>query len=273
LNQPSENELSYAAWKKESQDRRRESMRLDYLDDGYSKDGRSRAGPAKRRHATDSIMFLKFLLIFLPWWLRRRLLKLLFGYDLHPKSRIGKSWVYPRNLIMKENARIGHFNLFKGLDHLELGENSSIGHLNWITAHPFGGMHFRHVADRSPSLILAEHSSITSHHFLDCANRIGIGKFTTIAGVHSQFFTQNLDVVNGRQDSRPIEIGSYCLIATGTVILPGSVLPDYSVLSAMSLLNKRYSETHRLYAGVPAVPLKPLPTDALYFTRTQGHVE
>lgn len=218
-------------------------------------------------------MFLKATLIFLPWFFRRRLLNWLFGYNLHPTSRIGRSWVYPKDLTLGENASIGHLTLVKGLDVLQLGEHSSIGNLNWITAHPSGGAHFRHVADRSPSLVLGDHSSITSHHFLDCANRITIGDFSTVAGVHSQFFTHNLDVINGRQDTQPIEIGSYCLVATGTVILAGSVLPNYSVLSAMSLLNKQFSETHRLYAGVPAAPRKQIPADARYFVRKSGYVE
>ena len=51
---------------------------------------------------------LKTAVIFAPWPLRRRLLKLLFGYDLHPTSRIGKSWVYPKQLVLKEYASIGH---------------------------------------------------------------------------------------------------------------------------------------------------------------------
>ena len=218
-------------------------------------------------------MALKLILLFLPWPWRRRLLTWVFGYELHPTSRIGKSWVYPKQLVLRQHASIGHLNFMKGLDRLELGEHSSLGHLNWITGHPSDGVHFKHVVDRCPSLILGDHASITSHHFLDCASRIRIGKFTTVAGVHSQFFTHNLDVENGRQDSRPIEIGAYCLVATGVVIVAGSVLPDYSVLAAMSLLNKRHSETHRLYAGVPAVPVKQISAEALYFKRTRGFVE
>lgn len=216
---------------------------------------------------------LKLLLLGLPWPVRRILLQAAFGYELHPTSWIGMSWVYPKRLVLKANARIGHLTLVKSLDALELGSNSSIGNLNWITAHPSGGVHFRHVPDRSPSLIIGEHSSITSHHFLDCASRIRIGDFTTIAGVHSQIFTHNLDVLRNRQDSRPVEIGSYCLVASGVVILAGSVLPDYSVLSAMSLLNKPHRDSHYLYAGVPAAAIKPLPADALYFSRASGFVE
>ena len=216
---------------------------------------------------------LKAILILLPWPLRRTLLQSLFGYDLHQTSRIGKSWVYPRRLVLGANASIGHLTLVKGLDILELGFESSIGNLNWITGHPCGGIHFRHVPDRSPSLVIGNHSSITSHHFLDCASRITIGHYTTMAGVHSQIFTHNLDVLHNRQDSRPVEIGSYCLIASGVVILAGSILPDYSVLSAMSLLNKPHDEPYRLYAGVPATAIKQLPTDAAYFSRTSGFVE
>ena len=216
---------------------------------------------------------LQVLLLGLPWPVRRVLLQAAFGYELHPTSRIGLSWVYPKRLVLKAQARIGHLTLVKGLDALELGSNSSIGHLNWITGHPSGGVHFRHVPDRSPSLIIGDHSSITSHHFLDCASRIRIGDFTTMAGVHSQIFTHNLDILHNRQDSRPVEIGSYCLVASGVVILAGSVLPDYSVLSAMSLLNKPQRDRYHLYAGVPATPVKPLPEHARYFSRTSGFVE
>lgn len=215
----------------------------------------------------------KALLIILPWPVRRAALQAVFGYELHPTSRIGTSWVYPKRLVLGANARVGHFTLVKGLDLFELGSDSSVGNLNWITGHPSDGVHFRHVLNRSPSLVLGTHSSITSHHFIDCASRVRIGDFTTMAGVHSQIFTHNLDVLRNCQDSRPVEIGSYCLIASGVTLLAGSTLPDYSVLSAKSLLNKPHSQPYRMYAGVPATAIRTLPEDALYFNRTRGFVE
>jgi hypothetical protein len=56
-------------------------------------------------------------------------------------------------------------------------------------------------------------------------------------------------------------------------VLPGAYLPDYSVTSAMSLLNKRLTEPYRLYGGVPAEPLKALPPDSAYFERSCGFVD
>jgi acetyltransferase-like isoleucine patch superfamily enzyme len=84
--------------------------------------------------------------------------------------------------------------------------------------------------------------------------------------------THEIDLTMGRQTSRPIEIGRYCFIGTDCVVLGGSRLPDYSVLGAKSLLNKRFDETHWLYAGVPCQPIKRLEKSAEYFNRVTGVV-
>jgi hypothetical protein len=55
-------------------------------------------------------------------------------------------------------------------------------------------------------------------------------------------------------------------------LLGGSVLPDYCVLGAKSLLNKAFAESYQLYGGVPAKPLQSLPRDYAYFQRTTGFV-
>ena len=215
---------------------------------------------------------LKIMLIFMPWRLRRWMLTVVFHYDLHPTSRIGYSWIYPKHLRLREYARIGHLNFSKGLDLIALDAYATIGNLNWVTAHPSSGIHFRHVPCREPALILAEHAAITSQHFFDCASPITIGRFSTVAGLRSQFFTHSIDVREGRQDTRPIEIGAYCLVATGTVVLPGGRLPDHSVTSALSLLNNQFTESYYLYGGIPATPVKRLPSDCAYFRRARGFV-
>lgn len=56
------------------------------------------------------------------------------------------------------------------------------------------------------------------------------------------------------------------------MILGGSVLPDHSILGALSLLNKAHSETWSLYAGQPARRIKPIEANAAYFSRNQGYV-
>lgn len=218
-------------------------------------------------------MVLKILLILLPWRLRRCLLQRVYGYELHPDARIGLAWVYPRQLVMGAGARVEHLTVVKGLDRLALAEHATIGRLNWITGYPSGlPPHFGHQPDRHPELQLAAHAAITNRHIVDCTDRISIGAFTTIAGFRSQLLTHSINLGNCRQEARPIHIGAYCFVGTGCTVLGGASLPDYCVLGAHSLLNKRFTETHRLYAGVPAEARRELNPNLAYFKRMTGVV-
>jgi acetyltransferase-like isoleucine patch superfamily enzyme len=210
----------------------------------------------------------------LPWWLRRRILESALGYELHSTSYISRlAVVLPRKLIMNAHSKIGALTVCKGMNAVSLGEYASIGRLNWISGFPSViSRHFSHQPDRDPELILGEHSAITSRHLIDCTNSVRIGRFTTFAGFRSQILTHSIDLQLCRQSSEPVTIGDYCFVSTGCVLLGGSALPGYSVLAAGSVLNRPYSETHRLYAGGPARPVKELPGDLLYFQRSVGFV-
>ena len=216
---------------------------------------------------------LMLLSLLLPWSLRRTFLERQFGYTIHPTSRIGFAWVFPERLVMEADTSIGHLTLCKNIALLHLREHSSIGRGNWITGFPTGpSPHFASETDRRPELIVGEHSAITHRHLIDCTNSIEMGRFTTFAGFRSQMLTHSIDLQHNRQASAPIRIGDYCFVGTDCVLLGGSTLPDYSVLGAKSLLNKRFTETHRLYGGVPARELPELATDYAYFKRTEGFV-
>jgi hypothetical protein len=217
--------------------------------------------------------FLMFVSLLLPWELRRRFLETQFGYELHPTSRIGFAWILPRKLIMEENTSIGHLTVCKNISLLHLEACSSIGRGNWITGFPKGfSRHFAEETDRQPQLIVGEHSAITHRHLIDCTNSVSLGKFTTFAGFQSQVLTHSIDLEKNRQTSAPVRIGDYCFVGTNSVLLGGSSLPHHSVLGAKSLLNKSFTETHQLYAGVPAKPLQALSPDLAYFRRTEGFV-
>lgn len=219
--------------------------------------------------------FGMLLLMFLPWIVRRPLLCGLFGYQIHPSARIKLSWVFPKQLVMEENSRIGPFTVAIHLDRIELGSHSSIGRRNWITGFPTGGSskHFKHQTDRKSELLIGCHSAVTKNHHLDCTSTLQIGDYSTIAGYFSQFLTHSIDLQENRQSSAPITIGSYCFVGTNAVILGGARLPDYSVMGAKSLLNKSFEESFQLYAGIPAKPAKALPREWKYFHRTTGFVE
>jgi len=211
--------------------------------------------------------------IVLPWPLRRALLRSLFGYEIADTSRIGFSWIYPKKLILKDGARIGHLTICKNIDLLEIGESASIGNLNWITGYPTGlPGHFEHQTDRRPELVLGPHSAITNRHLVDCTARVHIGAFATFAGYAGQLVTHSINLETNRQEAHPISIGAYSFVGTNCVVLEGSSLPDYSVLGAKSLLNKSYTEKYFLYGGVPAKPIKALPETTRYFQRKTGFV-
>lgn len=174
---------------------------------------------------------------------------------------------------MEANASIGHFNLCKGLEYMELGRNSSIGNLNWISAYPKEGRdYFSHQPDRSPELVIGDESSVTHRHILDCSNSVRIGKFSIVGGNRSQIMTHSINLIENRQHSVPVKIGEYCFIGSGSIITGGGILPDHSVLGAKSFLNKPYFETGYLYGGVPARKIKKYADSAEYFKRKTGHV-
>ena len=219
-------------------------------------------------------MLLKIITIFLPWSIKKLILRGWFKYDINSKSHIGFAWIFPRKLVMEEGATIDHLTVAVNLDCITMRENSSIGRSNWITGFPSGtdSLHFQHQQDRTAELILGNSSAITKNHHIDCTNRIEIGRFSTIAGYQSQLLTHSIDVFENRQDSAPIYIGDYTFIGTNCVILGGSSLPSYSVLGAKSLLNKEFTAEWQLYGGVPAKPISEISKKAKYFSREDGFV-
>ncbi len=217
--------------------------------------------------------FLMLCSLFLPWFLRRLFLKVVFGYQIDPTSRIGFAWVFPKQLIMEAHSRIETLTVCKNLELVHLKQYALVGRGNWITGFPAGSsVHFTHEKERQPQLIVGEHSAITNRHLIDCTNSVTIGDFSIFAGFQSQILSHSIDLEHCRQSSAPITIGNYCFVGTNCVILGNSSLPDYSVLGAKSLLNKKYLETYYLYAGIPAKPIKNLSKQLLYFSRPIGFV-
>lgn len=216
----------------------------------------------------------QILFFFFPWALRRILLNKLFSYEIDKNAHIGFSIILTDKLKMDSNSKISHFNLCNGISLLSLDEKSSIGTFNYITGFPnIKSLHFNHLRNRKCHLVLGEHSAITSRHFIDCTTGVFIGKFTIIAGIRSQIFTHSINLQKNIQDGESVFIGDYCFVGTRVIILPGSSLPNHSILGAASLLNKKYFNSLGLYSGIPAVLLRDLDINEYkYFTRSQGFV-
>lgn len=217
---------------------------------------------------------LAIVVCFCPKTVKRFLWRRVFGFDIHPTANIGFSLVIPGSLVMRQNANIGHFNVIKGVSEVMLEYSASIGNLNWISGFPKNMVsgHFSGEHDRSPKLVIGEHSAITNRHLIDCTDTVSIGNFATVAGFRSQILTHSISIAESRQSSGSVVIGDYAFVGTGSIILPGSRLPSYSVLGAGAMLNKNYTEQYKLYGGVPARPLKNIDGDSAYFTRKTGYV-
>lgn len=211
----------------------------------------------------------------LPWFLRRKVLNKLFHFKIEKTARIGFSLILSDTLTMKNRASIGHLTIVFNINNLLMEEGSFLGPLNWVTGINIKNKTaFRYEKDRKCELVIGSESRVTSRHFFDCNGGIYIGEYTTIAGLRSVFLSHSVNVHESIQTAGPIIVGKFCFVSTGCTFLKDSVLPDYSVLGAGSLLNKKHHESYYLYAGVPAKPLKILPKDSTkYFTRTNAFID
>ena len=219
-------------------------------------------------------IFVKVIIVLLPWRLKRYCLQKLFRYNIDKTAHIGLSWIYPTHLLMHAGSTISSFSVAVNLDLIILSPYSRIGRSNWITGFPTGtnSPHFSHQFDRKAELHLGHHSSISKRHHIDCTNVVSIGSYSTIAGYRTQILTHSIDIYSNRQHSEPITIGSFSFVGTNCVLLGGCVLPSFSVLGALSLLNKDHSDEYTLYAGQPARKIKSLDKSSGYFKRQIGFV-
>lgn len=212
-------------------------------------------------------------MVLLPYSVRRAIYVRCFGFDIDATAYIGMSVLLCSSVSLGAHSRIGNLNVIKGLNRLDIGAAATVGNLNWITGFPLDDRsHFGHAENRDPSFLLGDHAALTNRHLIDCTARVSIGRFSTFAGFRSQLLTHSIDLSVPRQDCAAVEIGEYCFIGTGCIILAGSKLPDRSVLAAGSLLKDRFDVPQSIYAGSPARQVKSLDADLGYYRRTSGYV-
>lgn len=219
-------------------------------------------------------MLASLALVFLPWYFKRMVLVHIYGNVIHKNAYIGMSFLAVKHMQLGDDTRIGHLNVVKGLESMVLGQAARIGNLNWITGFPMNSNteHFNHVINRFPSLNVEEHAAITNRHLIDCTDRVSVGAYATLAGFRSQILTHSIDAYQCRQDSKPVVVGDYCFIGTSVVLLPGSVVPDHSLVSAGAVVTGVLDQSWSMYGGVPAKFLKSIPLDSKYFSRDIGRV-
>lgn len=224
-------------------------------------------------HAGELRKPLLFCAVLLPWRLKSLLLRHALGWSLHPTSRIGLSLIDATNVRLGPGARIGHFNVIRGLTHLDMGEAAIIGNWNWFSA---ASMFLeRDKATRIVSfrgLRLASESSITSRHYIDCSGGITIGHHTIVGGVRTTILTHQIDPAQSRQTTSGVSIGSYCFVSSNVTVVPGASIGDRVVVAMGATVVGSLEEGAALYGGVPARVVRRGMDDARYFRRAHGFV-
>lgn len=213
-------------------------------------------------------VILNILIILLPWKLRRWCLIKIYHYKIHPTAKIGLSYIYPHHLIMKERASIGHFNVAIHLELIQMERDCTICQKNWITGFPLADKsNFTEFKDRKPYLIMGKDSAITKQHLIDCTDAVTIGEFTSVGGYGTQILSHSTSLQHNKQSCAPISIGHHCFVGTRCIILPGSILPNQSVLGAGAVLKKQFTESFVLYGGVPAKYVQKMDDSYEFFHR------
>jgi acetyltransferase-like isoleucine patch superfamily enzyme len=214
----------------------------------------------------------------LPSLLKRPCYRLLFGYRIGRRVRIGLSILDARTCEIDEDSRIGHLNVVIGVANLRIGDHVKIGHLNIIR----GGAEVTlgryselmrmneinsipepdAVNPVDPRFTLGNGSIITTGHKIDFTDRVEIGRRTIIGGRNSSIWTHN------RQRTLPISIGEFTYVGSEIRMAPGSALPSRCVVGIGAVVTRKISAEGFLIAGVPAKPIKELgPEDQFLIER------
>jgi acetyltransferase-like isoleucine patch superfamily enzyme len=204
----------------------------------------------------------------LPGFLKRRLYRRLFRYEIASDVRIGLALVDADRVVLGPGSRIGHFTLVTQVGRLETQPHAWIGSFNVIR----GGERVRlgaysevmrfnvlnaipdHDCTTHPQSVLdvGAGTVITSGHRIDFTDRVTLGKNVIIGGRSSSLWTHN------RQETAPIEIGDFCYLGSEVRLAPGAKLPNECILGMGAVLTGEIQEARSLVAGVPAKVVRPL---------------
>ncbi len=120
---------------------------------------------------------------------------------------------------------------------------------------------------------LEEPSATTDWHRVKCINSATVRRTLNAAGLRCRVLTNGIDIQPRQKRSEPVEIGEYCFVGTGCILLKGARLSSRSVLGAGSVLGKKNAKLELgLYAGNPATLVRPLNPESKYFARRRGYV-
>ncbi len=208
---------------------------------------------------------LAALAVLLPRGLRRFVHTRLLGYDIHPTAVVGRALIDVGTLTMGPDSRIGTFVLIRGCDEVRLGTGAVIHLLVWVNSVRASTGYFPG-STRRPALVMGDHALITMLHFIDACDLVQLDDYACIAGYGTIVQTHAVDMDELKQSTSPVRIGHHSVVATRGLLLPGAAVPDRAVVAAGAVVSSRL-EGHKIFAGVPAKPVRDVNLDGALFTR------
>ena len=211
------------------------------------------------------------LIAVLPGFLKRPILRLLFGFTIGRRARIGIALLDCAELTLDDDARIGHgvafvragtvrigehasvgpLNLFRGGARIELAAYSALLRLNVVNAIPD---HDCHGAPDS-TFSLGYGAVVTASHWIDFTDRVSLGRRSILGGRHSSIWTHN------RRRAAPVHVGDFCYIGSEVRIAPGVSIADCTIVGLGSVVSGSIATPFSLAAGSPAKVLRRLTED------------
>lgn len=206
-------------------------------------------------------MVLQIGFALLPSFLKCFLLRRM-GHEVGKGVRIGVSMLGIQHLDLGENSRIGHGNVFKGIQQLQLGPGAMIGRFNLFTCSPYYlGMN----RTRAGRINVGAGAAITMRHYFDVQDLLEIGDNSLVAGIQTMVFTHQKGLM-ALNEFKPVRIGNRVYIGAGCTLLPGATVADYIVIGAGSIVGGNLSESYQLYSSPRAVAVKQLSKEMPYFS-------
>lgn len=190
------------------------------------------------------------------------------GHEVSQGAVVGPGlFIRVGRLRLLERTRVGPFNVFRDLRLLELGDGSTIGQWNWVSAAPSIS-----VSRDGGSLRVGRESAITSRHYFDCSGGVAIGNFTTFAGVRSTVISHGIDWRVNQQKARGVKIGSFAIVGSNCSITPGSIIPDRCVVGMGSTVSGHSLPAESLAISPRAEAIRS-DVAGKYFSRVRGYVD
>ena len=187
----------------------------------------------------------------LPHAIKRFLLRSALGWSIGKDTKIGCSVILCAQVRIGANCQIGHFNLFRDLQTLEIGNETKIFNLNHFMAS-------KH-RDWPDGFSIGNNSQITSRHFFDCSGGVRIGNRCLIGGRDSQFWTHFFISHDGvsRIEWRELTIADRCYVCARATLVYCKI-PSDCVVGAGAVVTKDFSKegTGLMLAGNPATVKK-----------------